>query len=75
MQYKFLVSAPVNDIGEVIQSDGALIASGTLNIVATISLNTELPDDKVEELRQSVSKHLSAKLGVEVEAQLTSQEH
>jgi hypothetical protein len=75
MQYKFSVTVPMDDIGEVIQSDGALIANGNLSIVATVSLNTELPDDKVEELRQSVSKHLSQKIGFGVEAQLTSQEH
>ena len=75
MQYKFSLSAPISDIGEVIESDGALVASGNISVVATVSLNTELPDDKAEELRLSVSKHLSAKLGIEAEAQLISQEH
>jgi hypothetical protein len=69
------LTVPIDDIGEVIQSDGALIANGSLNVVATVSLNTELPEDKAEELRQSVSKHLSAKLGISAEAQLISQEH
>jgi hypothetical protein len=78
MKYKFEVHAELLD--EQLETALAATAEGLegsshLVVRADITVNTELPEEKIEMLRQSVSEALSSTLGSTVEAQLVSQEH
>lgn len=78
MKYNFEIRTAFTDeeMKEITsQTVEGLEASSQVVIEAKIDTNTELPEDKVEVLRQAVGKLVSDKLGSEVETLLISQEH
>jgi S-adenosylmethionine:diacylglycerol 3-amino-3-carboxypropyl transferase len=78
MQYNFEVRTALNDeeLSSLI-SDVAEGLEGSSQVVmrTSIRVNTELPDEKVEALRQAVDDFITDKLGADTEVALVSQEH
>jgi hypothetical protein len=78
MQYNFEVRTALSDdeLKEVVDQAGeGLEASSQIVLEAKIKVNTELPDEKVELLRQAVGSLIAEKLGAETDTILISQEH
>ena len=78
MKYKFEVRTmlPDEELSDVINSASeGLEASNKLIVELTLNLNTELPDEKVESLQESVSEFISDRLGIEADAKLISKEN
>jgi hypothetical protein len=78
MQYNFEVRTALPD-DEVTTAVSVVVeglqASANLIVGVKVRLNTELPDDKLESLTEAVSQLMTDKLGTEVSAVLTSNEH
>jgi hypothetical protein len=76
MQYNFeaRTSLSPEDTSALVEADGGIEVSGTLVVEAKIKLNTELPDDKAESLKEAVAKLLSNKFGTS-EVSLISKEY
>lgn len=78
MQYNFEVRTTLSDeetaklVSKVFEG---LEASSQLILEAKIRVNTELPDENVDALKEAVSNLMSKKLGAESEAQLISKEY
>ena len=78
MQYNFEIRTAFNDdeLQKLVNEAGeGLVASSQLVIGVKIRVNTELPDEKVELLRQALAESVADKLGSEDEVVLVSQEH
>jgi hypothetical protein len=78
MQYNFEVrTALSNDELQSVtdQASEGLEASSQIILEAKIRVNTELPDEKVESLRQAVGKLVTDKLATQADTTLISQEH
>jgi S-adenosylmethionine:diacylglycerol 3-amino-3-carboxypropyl transferase len=77
MQYNFEVRTALTDeennqiVSEVAEG---LEATSQVIMRVNVRVNTELPDDKVELLRQAVDGLVSEKLGTDAEVTLLSQE-
>lgn len=78
MQYNFEVRTALGEeelssvVGDVAEG---LEASSQIVMRTSIRVNTELPDEKVEALRQAVDELITNTLGTDAEVVLVSQEH
>lgn len=78
MQYNFKVRTALTDeesqalVSEVVEG---LEASSQLILEVKVRVNTELPDDKADSLKEAVNTFVSERLGVEAETELISKEY
>lgn len=78
MKYNFEVRASLtgeesaNLVSEVAEN---LESSSQLILEVKVSINTELPEDKIDSLKEAVRNFVSEKLGIDSEAELISKEY
>jgi len=78
MQYNFEVrtSLSEDELQQVLsQTADGLEGASQIVMRASVRVNTELPEDKVEALRQAVDGFITEKLGAETSVELISQEY
>lgn len=73
MKYTFTTLVPNIESDVLIENDGALEIVATQQIQTSVNLNTELPNEKVEELREAIESFYIGKF-VEASTTLISKE-